>query len=127
MTLQEAITAASLAKNDYVWLRTEKEFNKFYESCFNFSERKSGQAEVPRYRRAPARHDVGALPHRFQYPKDYYRVEYYEACDKIKIKLESRFNQSKLSPVLNVEKILISAVHGEDFSKQLEELKTSCY
>ena len=126
-TLQEAITAASLTKNYYVRLHTEEEFDKFYESCVIFSEGKSGQLVLPRYRRTPARFDDGVLPHRFQCPKDYYRVEYYEACVKIKAELESRFNQSKLSPVINVEKILMGAKNGYDFSNQLEELKTSFY
>ena len=34
--LQEAITAANLAKNHYTRLRTEAEFNKFYESGLLF-------------------------------------------------------------------------------------------
>lgn len=93
-TLQEAITAANLAKNHYTRLRTEAEFNRFYESCVSFSEGKSGEPVMPRYRRASARLDDGAPPHRFRCPKDYYRVQYYEACDKIKKEIESRFNQA---------------------------------
>ena len=95
-TLQEAVTAANLAKNHYTRLRTEVEFNKFYESCVSFSQGKSGEPVLPPYRRAPARIDDGAPPHRFECPQDYYRVEYYEACSKVKTQLESRFNQLKL-------------------------------
>ena len=83
VTLQEAITATNLAKNHYTRLRTEAGFDKFYQSCVYFSEGKSGEPVLPRYRRAPARLDDGASPHRFKCPKNYYRVQYYEACDKI--------------------------------------------
>ena len=96
-TLREAITAANLAKNHYTRLRTEAESDKFYQSCVSFSEGKSCE---PRYRRAPARLDDGAPRHRFKCPNDYYRVQYYEACDKIKTELESQFNQTKLNQSL---------------------------
>ena len=62
-TLQEAITAANLAKNHYTRLRTEAEFNKFYESCVSFSEGKSSEPVLPRYRRAPTRLDDGDPSH----------------------------------------------------------------
>ena len=83
-TLQEAIAAANLAKNRYTRLHTEAEFTKFYESCVSFSEGKSDEPVLPRYRRAPARLDDGAPPHRFECPEYYYKVEYYEACSKVK-------------------------------------------
>ena len=81
-TLQEAIiagAAANLAKNHYTRLRTEAEFNRFYESCVSFAESKSGEPVLPRYRRVPARLDDGAPPHRFECPQGYHRVQYYEA------------------------------------------------
>ena len=84
MTLQGAITSANLAKNHYTRLPTEAESNIFYESCDSFSEIKSGEPVLPRYRRAPARLDDGAPPHRFECPEYYYKVEYYEACSKVK-------------------------------------------
>ncbi|XP_068697297.1 zinc finger MYM-type protein 1-like [Montipora foliosa] len=127
MTLQVAITAANLAKNHYTRLRTEAEFDKFYQSCVSFSEGKSGEPVLQRYRRAPARLDHGATPHRFKCPKDYYRVQCYEACDKMKTKLESRFNQAELKPVSNLEKLLVGAANSDDFSEHLEELQRSCF
>ena len=77
-TLQGAITSANLAKNHYTRLRTEAEVNAFYESCVSFSEDKSGQPVVPRYRRVPAGLDDGAPPHRFECLKDCYRVQSYQ-------------------------------------------------
>jgi len=49
-------------------------------------------------------------------------VQYYEACDKIKTELESRFNQAKLEPVSNLKKLLLGAANSDDFSEHLEEL-----
>ena len=54
-------------------------------------------------------------------------MQYYEACDKIKTELESRFNQAKLKPVSNLEKLLVGAANSDDFSEHLEELQRSCF
>ena len=54
-------------------------------------------------------------------------MQYYEACDKTKTELESRFNQAKLKPVSNLEKLLVGAANSDDFSEHLEELQRSCF
>ena len=54
-------------------------------------------------------------------------MQYYEACDKIKTELESRFNQAKLKPVSNLEKLRVDAANSDDFSEHLEELQRSCF
>ena len=93
MTLQGKDTtlqiAVNLTKNHHTRLHTEAEFNKFYESCVSFSESKSGEPVLLRYRRALARLDDGAPPHRLECPQDYYRMQCYEACSKVKTQLES--------------------------------------
>ena len=125
--LQKAITAANLAKNHYTRRRTKSSIN-FTSHVSPFQRvSPSGEPVLPRYRRAPARLDDGAPPHRFKCPKDYYRVQYYEACDKIKTELESRFNQAKLKPVSNLEKLLCGSANSDDFSEHLEELQRSCF
>ena len=91
------------------------------------SEGQSGEPVLPRFRRALARLDDVTPPHRFKRPKDYYRVKYYEACDKIKTESESRFNQAKLKPVSNLEKLLVGVANSDDFSEHLEELERSCF
>ena len=47
-------------------------------------------------------------------------MQYYEACDKIKTELESWFNQAKLKPVSNLEKLLVGAANSDDFSEQTD-------
>ena len=54
-------------------------------------------------------------------------MQYYEARDKIKTELESRFNQAKLKPVSNLEKLLEGAANSNDFTEHLEELKRSFF
>lgn len=38
--------------------------------------------------------DEGAPPHQFRCARDHYRVQYYEACNKVKMELESQFNEA---------------------------------
>lgn len=54
-------------------------------------------------------------------------MQCYKACDKIKTELESRFNQAKLKPVSNLEKLLVNTAISNDFSKHLEELQMSSF
>ena len=82
---------------------------------------------LPRYRRPPARLDDGSAPHRHGSPKDHYRAQYYEACDLIQTALDIRFNQEKLKPVANVEKLVLATANTQDFSEHLTEVQASCY
>ena len=88
--MQKAITAANLAKNHYTRLRTEA-------SSINFTSHESPFQRVSLA--SQCCHDTGEPlpglmaeldpPHRFECPPDYYRVQYYEACSKVKTQLES--------------------------------------
>ena len=126
-TVQEAITAVTLAKSHYARLRLEAEFDRFYKSCVDFANGKTSEPVLPRYRRPPARLDDGSAPHRHGSPKDHYRTQYYEACDLIQTALDIRFNQEKLKPVANVEKLVLAAANTQDFSEHLTGLQASCY
>ena len=48
-------------------------------------------------------------------------------CDLIQGELDRRFSQDKFKPVLNLEKVLIAAANGRDFSEDLGLLRESCY
>ena len=126
-TLQEAITAVTLAKSHYARLRLEAEFDRFYKFCVDVANGKTSEPVLPRYRRPPAKLDDGYAPHRHGSPKDHYRAQYYEACDLIQTALDIRFNQEKLKPVANVEKLVLAAANTQDFSEHLTGLQASCY
>ena len=58
-------------------------------------------------------HDIGK-PHWLRCLKGYYRVQHYEACDKIRTEIESRFNQTKLGPITEMENLFVAATNGDD-------------
>jgi len=51
----------------------------------------------------------------------------YEACSKVKTRLESRFNQAKLRQVTDFDKLLVGAADSKDFNEHLEGLQRSCF
>ena len=54
--------------------------------------------------RTPARLDDGSQPHRYATPKDYFRHQYFQACDLLTRELEDRFQQRDLlPPVISLE------------------------
>jgi len=82
--LQEALVAVGAAKAYLSRIRSEDNFNHFYEDALKFADDHSLSApELPRSRRRPARLESGADPHVFTSPKAYYRKMYFEACDLI--------------------------------------------
>ena len=57
---------------------------------------------------------VASHPHTFSSPRDYYRKEYYQACDLLLRELTDRFDQKGLLPqLLSFESLLIKAANGE--------------
>ena len=78
------------------------------------------EPKLPRYRKAPRQLNEGSQPHRFTIVKDYFRCQYFEACDLLVNDIESRFEQNEfMEPVLAIEALLIKASNGEDFLSSL--------
>ncbi|EDO32015.1 predicted protein [Nematostella vectensis] len=126
-TLQEAITTATLARSHYSRLRSDAEFDSFYQSCVDFAFEKTSKPVLPRYRRRPTRLDDGSAPHRHDTPKDHYSAQYFEVCYLIQAALDTRFNQEKLKPVATLEELVLVAANSQDFSALLGDLQASCY
>ena len=128
-SLQEALSAVNLCKSFYRRQRQDQAFNTFYDGVVKTSQDlKIDPPCLPRYRRVPARLDDGSLPHRFSTPRDYFRNQYYQACDLLLIELDDRFNQTNLlPPVLALESVLINPANGSSFDQELETVKDSCY
>lgn len=129
VSLQEALSAVTLAKAFYQRQRKEEAFTTFYDGVVNTaSELNVSAPSLPRYRRAPARIDGGSQPHRFASPRDYHRSLYYQACDLLVNELEMRFQQKDLLPsAIALESLLLKAACGEDFSEDLKRVEESCY
>ena len=84
-SLQEALSAVNLASDFYRRQRTDEAFDLFYKGIVEASIYLTVEApQLRRYRRAPARIDDGARPHRFSCPRDYYRSLYFQVCDLLR-------------------------------------------
>lgn len=128
-SIQEAISAVSLAKSFYKRQRTENAFQSFYDDVVITAQKlKIGEPQLPRYRRVPRRLDDGSQPHRYSTPKEYFRHQFFEACDLLISELDQRFDQQQLlSPVLTLENLLLEASNGHSYQNHLDSLKISCY
>ena len=115
LSLQEAVSAGNLAKGFYKRQRTEQTFNICYDKAVHNAESlQIGSPVLPRCKRLPKRLDQGTKPHEFEAPRDYFRQQYFEACDLLLGGLDDRFDQkSVLSSVMALE-------NTAEFSKWLK-------
>ena len=64
-----------------------------------------GKPIVPRYSKPPKKFG-GDTQHEFLQPREYYRHQYFEACDLLIQELGDRFEQKEImQPVLSIEAI----------------------
>ena len=83
---------------------------------------------MPRYRKPPRRLDAGSQPHRFSEPKDFFRQQYFAACDLLIQELTDRFDQKEfMQPVVALESLLLKSADGEDFDEELQAVQESVY
>jgi len=129
LSLQEALSAVNLAKSFYERQRNDQTFKRCYDKVVHKAkELQLGEPVLPRYRRAPRRLDQGSTPHRFATPMEYFRQQYYEACNLIIGELNDRFEQQNLlPPVLALETALLNAANDLNYEDQLTVVKQSCY
>lgn len=128
ISLQDACTAVEAAKSFYQRIRSESNFNKFYDESISLASNHSINLPVlPRYRRLPPRYENGSEQHRYVTPKDYHRHQYYEICDLLYGELNDRFQNQICSPIIAIEQSLLKAANGEDFQRHVEQLMESYY
>lgn len=128
VSIQDALCAVDAAKAYFKRIRSEQEFNRFYDATVKIAENHCiGKPELPRYRQRPARFDEGSSPHEFPDERAYYRHTYFEACDLLSGELERRFSDQHIPSVLAIERTLLKAANGEDYSGEISILKESCY
>ncbi len=128
ISLQDALSAVDAAKAYYDRLRSEEEFNRFYDMTVELAQQHAiGQPELPRYRRRPSRFEDGSAPHEYTTAKAYYRHTYFEACDLLRAELDERFDRQRLPPVLAMEQLLLKAANGDEYQTELAMLAESCY
>ena len=90
-TIQEEVAGATLAISFLERQRSDTAFNDFYSRCLLESRDLTSEPVLPRYRRLPKRVDDGSQQHKYNDPKAMYRQQYFEAIDKVKGEISSRF------------------------------------
>lgn len=113
---EDAFSAAMACKRYLERLRSDTEFNKFYEMVKQETTDKTDAPCLPRYRRAPKRVDEGVHAHRFSSVELYFRQQYYEVIDTLSGELVRRFDQPNFKVVRDIESVLIKATNGEEFT-----------
>ena len=78
ITIQEATRGAVSLASHLKSLRTEAEFNQFYEQVVAQSSTLTEEPKLPRNRKMLRRYDDGKLPHQYAEHKDKYRHTYFE-------------------------------------------------
>ena len=128
LSIQEAVSAVNLAKGFYKRQRTEQTFNICYnKTVHNAESLQIGSPVLPQYKRLPKQLDQGTKPHEFEAPRDYFRQQYFEACDLLLGELDDRFDQkSVLSSVMALENTLLNSANGVNY-EELAILEESCY
>ena len=69
---------------------------------------------LPRKRRVPRRIDDGAPAHQFHTPRDFYCQIYFEVLDLVTVGISRRFDQSDLTVVADMERLLLEFANGFD-------------
>ena len=114
ITIQEATHGAELLASHLKSLRTEAQFNHFYEQVVSQSSTLTEEPKLPRSRKMPKRYDDGEHPHQYLVPKDKYRHTYFETLELAIGEIERRFEQSDLSTIKEIENLLLNAANGRD-------------
>ena len=81
ITIQEATCGAELLVSHLQSLRTEAQFNVFYDLVVVQSSSLTNEPNPPRNKKFPRRLDEGHCPHRYLSPKDKYRHDYFETLE----------------------------------------------
>lgn len=121
-SVQEALNAVNIAKDFYKRQRTDDAFNAFYDDAIAIAQKVNIDGpSLPRYRKAPQRLDDGVQPHRYATPQDYFRHQYFEACDLLMTELDEKFEQQQIMPpILALENILLKASNSLTYEKDIE-------
>ena len=94
--VQEAVSAVNATRAFYQRQRQDDAFDTFYENTVAQAQTLPiGEPKLPRYRKPPKRFG-GSEPHKFSKPKEFFRQQYFAACDLLIQELLDRFEQKDL-------------------------------
>lgn len=123
-TVQDACTAANLAKAFYNRHRELSEFQNFYQKVLAEANDKTEPPVLPRYRHAPKRLDDGSQPHRFTSPEEFYRQHYFQVMESLSGEITKRFEQKGFHVASQVESLIIDHSNGTmcEIPEQMKEV-----
>lgn len=113
ITIQEATRGAELLSH-LKSLRTEAQFNHFYENVVTQSSTLTEEPKLPRNQKMPKRYDNSEHPHQYLVPKDKYRHTYFETLELAVGEIERRFEQSDFCTIKEIESLLLNAANSRD-------------
>ena len=127
-SVQEAISAVRVTQSFYKRQRLDDSFERFFETTVNDARVLNiGEPVLPRFSGPPKRFD-GDTQHEFCNPKEFFRIQYFEACDLLIQELDDRFEQKEImQPVLNMESLLLKSANGEGHITELKEFTASVF
>ena len=113
ITVQEAIRGAQLLVSHLKSLRTEAQFDAFYDQALMQSTTLTEEPQLPHYRKLPKKLDECDCPHRYTSPKDKYRHDYFEMLELATGEIERRFEQPDFVQIKEIESLLLKAANGK--------------
>ena len=114
--IQVALNSSNLTHNYNKRMRSDEEFNSFYDRILKESENKTEAPILARQRKAAARLDDGAPGHCFSTPKAFHRQQYFEVLDLLHEELGRRFDQKGFSLLGDIEQLLLTAANTNHFA-----------
>ena len=99
--------------------RNDEAFNRFYDNAAKLArELKIGSPPSPRYRQPSQHLDWGSQAHQFQTLKNYFRQQYFAACDILIQESTDRFDREEfVRPVQALEMVLLKSANGKTLTR----------
>ena len=112
--ISEGAIGVRLLMAHYASLRTDETFASFYQGVLESSSGLTEEPVLPRYRKTPRKFQEEAQLHQYSSPKERYRQAYFQVLDHASGEIQRGFDQSDLSVVISLEKLLIDSTNGKE-------------
>ena len=105
-------------------MRSDHHFNLFWETITHKANAlEVSEPSLPRCRQRSARYESGsATPEFVDNAQDYFRQIYFNAIDTVTAYIKRRFDQPGYKIYDQVEQMLVNAVYGKPFEKNLDDV-----
>ena len=121
LSIQEAVSAVSVTRSFYEQQRDDGAFDVFFDTVtVQARSLPIGEPKLPRYRRPPKRLG-GSDPHQFSDAREFFRQQYFSACDLLIQELVDIFQQKEMmQPLITMKSVLVKSGNDEAFHYELK-------